>query len=267
MRNLTRLGLFSPFFILLFLLIAGPAPLAPAKQDRVDTTPAETDCFARHISEAMALNRQRFWPYARLTSWRSVLISSELIATEAIALLVAQRVDRKARMYQERGIPIACNDFAPMSLVVSFSAREPAPFPDLRDYDYFFTGPWITTLSQLADGQDYAGLEQKTNEVLQVFAKEPRFHCMSKHVLDSLRRLAHFAPDYLRMAAEKELPPPTELIQGMIHNHLQTLPIATHLDDDSRFIHAEGIPLICQDVPAIGLDPLPQYRDLFDRDH
>ncbi|HEX8452948.1 MAG TPA: hypothetical protein VF647_12680 [Longimicrobium sp.] len=89
----------------------------------------ESGCMARHLREAVRLNRERMPLYSELTGGRSRAISRRLIWAERFSMPVAWYVDWRARRFQRLGISVVCADFEPMDRTPAFRSRVDDPPP------------------------------------------------------------------------------------------------------------------------------------------
>jgi hypothetical protein len=79
----------------------------------------------------------------------------------------------------------------------------------------------------------------------------PQHFCMTRHVLESVRRSARLAPDHVVAAEKVGLKSPEEISRDFIRLQLKTLKRAYDLDRRAFPIQTRGIPILCQDVPRI----------------
>lgn len=70
-------------------------------------------------------------------------------------------------------------------------------------------------------------------------------------MLESIRPTASLAPLYKQAAKEKKVKSPGFVVQGFLRSHLEILTEATEIDYLAAPLQAEGLPIICQDVPHI----------------
>ena len=83
----------------------------------------------------------------------------------------------------------------------------------------------------------------------------PNFHCMVRHLLESMLRISNLAPIHEREATELGLPPTRDLSWTLVRMHTLVLTEAVEVDGLAAPLQAEGLPIICRDVPPI--PPLP----------
>lgn len=210
--------------------------------------------FRRHIAEAIRLNRQRMPRYARLTGGESVRISKKLIRLERLALPAAWWVDRRARRYQTRGVPIVHADFVEMDAVPAFrerAANEPSPAAAFRPPDARRVARRVRRAYRRGG---FHAAAHALAAALDDTRAYPDYGCMLRHLLESALRIARLAPIHARRAEAAGIEPPTSLSRRMLALHLLVLPSAVRLDRLAAPIQADGIPIIRRDVPAIETD-------------
>lgn len=207
--------------------------------------------FRAHLEEAIRLNRERLPLYARLTEGASVPLSRRLIRWERLALPVAWWVDRRARPWQARGVPVVSADFVSMDGVPEFrerAAEEPPPLSRFRPAD---ARRIRRELRAAYRGGGFPGVAEAARAELERLQGLPAYHCMLRHLLESVLRIATLAPEHAARAEAVGVRPPTELSRLLLWLHLSVLPEAAKLDARAAPIQARGIPILCQDVPPV----------------
>ncbi len=236
------------------LALGGASPARA--QDSVPKAHASR-CMERHLREAAALNQTRMPLYDSLSDGRSRGISRRLIWTERLAIPAAWWVDGRARPFQRAGIPIVCDDFVPMAHTPPFRARTdhpPQPLSAFVPADARRIRRDVRHALR-ADGFTAAGtvLERE----IRALAGMPEYHCMLRHLLESALRVSNEAPRHAAAARARGLrEDPAALSRAMLDLHLLVLGDAVRLDRRAAPLQAEGIPIVCQDVP-----PIPPITD------
>lgn len=237
-----------------------PEPGASMETDGVAGVPAPPDeeplraedahgCFTRHLREAITLNGRRADLYRAWSGGASVPVSRRLIRAEKAALAAAWYVDRRARGFQRAGIPIGCAEFVSMAMTPPLPAR---PVPPARSYS-----PRVdpdTLVDALVDGYAVGGfpaVERVADRGVRRLADEPEYHCMTRHLLESVRRIARLAPRHAAAAGEAGLPDTAPLSELLFRLHLAALPGGAGLDRQAGPVQQEGVPILCRDVPPI----------------
>lgn len=222
------------------------APVASARA-------APRTCFRNHLREAIGINKQRAPLYSALTNGRSDEISSELIAGERLAVFgsyLFYNFDQMAETFQKNGIGIVCDEFVSMNLVPGFQGRN-FERPHIANFKPF--DPLRIQLDLMK------ALQTDFNEVRDVASHyieeidsiEPRFNCMTKHLLASVARIAWLASEHIQAANRLRLDSPESLSRSMISSHFSMIKSAARLDELAAPIQADGVAIICQDVPPI----------------
>lgn len=206
----------------------------------------------RHLREAIELNRARMPLYDSLTAGRSRAVSRRLIWAERLALPAAWVIDRRARTWQAHGVPIVCAEFVPMSATPAFRARTDGPLPppfapvDARRIRRAVAGG-------LREG-GFPGASAALAAELARLNEAPAYHCMVRHLLESALRVSNLAPLHEAEARARGLPSTRRLSRTLLDLHLMILGEAARLDRRAAPLQAEGVPIVCRDVP-----PIPPY--------
>lgn len=212
--------------------------------------PAGGACLGRHLEEAIELNLERMPVYAAWSDRRSEPVSDRLIRQERGALAPAAWVDRRARRYQEAGVPIVCAEFVSMALTPPLPAS-PLP-PPAHAFEAAEPAEALRARLAAAYGADgFAGVAAAADAALERLAPQPPFHCMRRHLLESIWRIALLGPHHERTARERGLESPRALSETLLRMHLAMLPEAAELDIAAAPLQARGIPILCGDVPAL----------------
>lgn len=210
----------------------------------------------RHLREAAALNRERMPLYDSLSGGRSRAISRRLIWAERLAVPVAWYVDWRAREFQRAGIRIVCDDFVPMAHTPSFRARADDP-PPLSDFAPADARRIRRTVVRVLDRGGFPAASEALAAELRRLEDAPRFHCMLRHLLESALRISNGAPLFAAQAEDLGLrASPVELSRTLLDLHLSMLGEGARLDERAAPLQADGIPILCQDVP-----PIPPFSD------
>lgn len=202
--------------------------------------------FFKHVDDAYKINTERLPLYEKLSDGRSVKISKKLLFMEAVLIPIAKILDKKAIYFQEKGIPLFEKELVAMNL---------PPFQGRVENALQFIPLDISRLkkelkSSLENG-DYKSLSEKANEYLNILENEKAAHCLVRHFLESIRRSANYAPTHLENAMARELKSPEKLINFFIKLHILGMNNAEKIDQLAFELQAEGLPIICQDVPNI----------------
>ena len=212
----------------------------------------ETHCISRHIHEAIALNQERLPLYVAASAGRSRAISRALLNLEKVVFATLPLIENPAIKYQEQGVPLFCLDVVPMSHTPEFVEKVPLPLDEFVP----FNGLGLSlSLAQSAVMQNQEQLEERLSRALETLSQNKSFNCMTRHLLESILRSVRLTPVYRQMSAEKGLRDPSHLLRILINTQISALGLASHLDQQAAELNAEGIPVICNDLPHIETDP------------
>ncbi len=181
------------------------------------------DCFRTHIEEAIEINKARAPLYAASSGGRSRAISSKLIGLERTSLwgdTLVLGFDRKARPYNEAGVPILCAEMIPMAFAPAYVDRLPPPWPDIRSFSALDGAVLTRILRHELRNEGLQPMADLAERKLMELSAEPRFHCMSRHVLESLIRGARLAPGHDAQAERLGLASTAELSLSFVKAHL-----------------------------------------------
>ncbi len=208
------------------------------------------DCFQRHLRDAISLNQRRLATYSEWTGGASETVSRRLISAERAALLSAWYVDRRARRFQEAGLTIGCAEFASMSLTPPLGATPPpAPVSSPE------AGPDADSLSAALRRAYGAGgfdaVASVADRTLAELSVAPDYHCMVRHLVESVWRVATLAPLHAEAAEAAGLPATLPLSELLLRLHLAALAPGADLDRDAAPLQRAGVPILCRDVPPL----------------
>lgn len=211
--------------------------------------------FEAHLREAIALNAARAPQYAARTGGRSRAVSRRLIASERLLLPVARWFDERAARYHAAGVPLLDALFVPMDATPPYGATSPCRLPTA----YRPPDPWRLRAAVVrgfrADG--YAGAAGAVEKALERLDACPAVDGMTRHLLESLRRLCHLAPPSVAAARALGMASPGWLLGMLFWGHLAALGFAARLDARARPLQCAGVPIVVGDVPPIPPHPVP----------
>ena len=219
-------------------------------------TVPKASCFAEHLHEAMALNRARAEVYERLSDGESRSLSRRLIAGEVMSLFLAYPLEAWAAVFWRHDIPVLCRDFVSMTETPPVQTMLADRRPGLGEFHEIDTEA-IADRTRVAFARGgFAGAHAVLEAEIALLTTEPAFHCMARHILESAARVAWLAPQYDALAAERGLTlSPSSLSQVLLELHLESLRLARDLDGRAAPLAADGVTIICRDVPPIDTRP------------
>jgi hypothetical protein len=216
-------------------------------------------CMRRHIEDGRTINEERLPRYDALTHGASLPISQMLIGYETFSLPFADIVDSRAVPWQEQEICIACFEFVSMERTPRFRDTFPGGPPLLPDFHPQDAAEMDRGFRSALDEEGFPGLSAALAAKLRELAQAPKFHCMLRHILESMLRISNLAPLFQQMAEARGLPSPLELSAFLTDLHFLVLGQAVTADGMAAPIQADDVPILCQDVPNI--PPLPADID------
>ncbi len=219
---------------------------------------AAEHCMQEHLKEAIALNSERRGIYANLTEGKSVEVSDKLIGMEKTTLLMLKlpfwNFDKLLGSFEKYDLQPTCDTFISMKTVTTFDSQFPqgAPTENTALVD---TKKIRQTLAAAVETQNVSILKEKLHELHMQLNTEPRLNCMSRHVIESTLRIATLFPNWnSKIEDPKDKEKFEKIVYRLLKNHIFALKSAGQIDELSRPLQLAGVPIICQDVPAIGFE-------------
>lgn len=205
-------------------------------------SPAWAGCLIQHVREGIELNEQRKAHYAIMTDDASIEVSNLLISYEfnVIALMKLTNFEKRYEALQKQGVPFLCEEFHstvnPLSPVVQMSG------PELKNFDPLSASATRKVLKAFLAKKDLSGFHKRATTLIDQLSVEPRFNCMTRHILESMGRVAWLAIQDLRRRDAA-----LDLLSFMVWS----LYGAKQLDIKAAPLQAVGVPILCHDLPMI----------------
>lgn len=221
---------------------------------------ARAECLDEHLRGAIALNQLRAPQYAALSGGRSHEVSTRLVESEKRALIPAGLAMWGTRYWRKHGVPVLCSEFESMTLVGAPIHEASRERPSLEAYLAPDAKPLVTDLQVILDWElsspdatrvAWSAIEGRLQLELESISGELRFNCMYRHLVDSMIRTARQAPQLVRLARSKGLRSPEPWSIRLLKEHFQALSFSIELDRLAAPIQADGIPIVCNDVPPL----------------
>lgn len=231
--------------IALYLLIGSISSFAFAEE--------KNSCFKaidKHITEAIEHNKKASKQYALLSDGESKNLSSTLIAFERLSKLLVKKIETESRIYQEKGVPVLCDELADMKDVPEFKELLPK---ELRPVQ-FYKHDYKTLSKKLKDLIKEDRLEEAYQLIaidLNQLEAEPQQQCLGRHFLESIARTLKLAPKHRAEAEALGLPDPLDLIKKFVTLQRRGLSLTNYLDTQAFPLQKDGLLIFCQDVPSI----------------
>lgn len=213
------------------------------------------NCFRDHMKDAIKINTERMQRYADLSQGKSLEISEKLINFEKRLLFFSYtfaNYDYVSGRYEKYGVNITCDDYVSMSTVTVFNEFWPQGVPELSNYvDFNIKAAKKKLYKAYFDNEDLKPVLDEALELLKTIEKEPRFNCMVRHALESIARIAIMAPRQEEALSKVNLFGAMALAREMAYGHIFMLDNFHELDQMAAPLSAQGLPILCQDIPII----------------
>lgn len=208
---------------------------------------ARAEAFAHHVSTAFDINKERKELYSELTQGQSEKVSNRMLLMEASLLPIAKVMDIEASYFHKHNIPVLKIELMPMALgeFAGFTGFQATVFNSM-DINFL-----KTELGNILESENFEKLSQKADDYLNSMREEQGAHCMVRHFLESIRRTANYAPIHISHAEALGLKSPKSLIKRFISLHLTGMKKAEKIDSLAFEFQAQGLPIVCQDLPYI----------------
>ncbi len=215
----------------------------------VSASSPETNCFAHHIHESIVINTARKHFYSRLTKGHSDEVYNLLILTERLSLPMALVYDLRASGFQKKGVPVFCREFVSINATSTFDPSNiKIPTDKFVPFNY---GPVKAQLKKAIAVGDMDAVKRLSLDAVVELNKTPSYHCMVKHIFESVYRFAYFLPKQVEAARNAGLKSPSPLLIDGIKLHLLALLGSAQIDKKSAPIQAQGIPVLCAELPHL----------------
>ncbi|MBI4347533.1 MAG: hypothetical protein HY553_11805, partial [Elusimicrobia bacterium] len=210
-------------------------------------------CFDEHIREAIALNRERLPLYSKASGGESEAISRRLIDLENLSRVAAKWYDWRSDKFRKAGVRLLCDEFSPMSAAPAFTVGAvPPPPAGPAAWDPGAAGRELRGLIRDCEDPDcFARASRRAGELIAQAAPQHDYYCMTRHVLESIRRGCDLAPVHDAAARAKGLGSTYRISRGFVWTQTLVLGDALELDERARPLQERGIPILCGDLPPI----------------
>ncbi|MFT5861004.1 MAG: hypothetical protein ACI865_003122 [Flavobacteriaceae bacterium] len=211
--------------------------------------------FETHMTEARSVNRLRKKMYSKLTNGRSEVVSKTFIRNQYFAIPIAKFTDLLGRKFQKAGIPIIELDLVSMHEIEDFSASFATKAQPIELFKPINAWGIRKSLKRAFKTGGFNAVATLAQKEIDSISSIHTYHAMTRHMLESIVRMAKMADIYIQMAKEKKTKSTRALSRFMLTLHINALIGCRKLDVLAAPIQADGVPIIHQDVPAIS--PLP----------
>ena len=200
---------------------------------------AFASCLTEHLKEGIELNQKRKLIYYEMSAGSTDRISETLLSYE-YNLVYLLKITGFERQYSSLQFPFLCDEFRstanPLPPVYQYDR------PDLSQFKPISFFSLRKKLQNLIRNRELSAFHKTLDQEIQRLQKEPRFNCMTRHLLESMARVSWLALNDDRKTESA-------------FNLLKYMPIALfgskQLDVMSAEHQASGIPILCHDLPLI----------------
>lgn len=209
------------------------------------------DDFARHLRQAIGVNRALLPVYAQASGGQSRALSAALIRSEWFALPVAFAFDLWGNRWQARGVPVLAAEFQDMIL-----PPLPLRFPEGVDHTApkraFDPGPHRRAILGGVRAGDADAVMTAAGAALAELADQPHLWRMTRHLCESIRRFAGLWPLHNARARTLGLRgDPGRLSRAMIRLQAWSLSRAARYDRRCAPVQIAGVPFLFHDLPEL----------------
>ncbi len=220
------------------------------------------NCFRDHMKDAIKVNNERMQRYADLSQGKSLEISKKLISFEKRLLFFSYtfaNYDYVSERFVKYGVNITCDDYVSMSTVKVFNDFWPQGKPEPSNYvDFDIKAAKKKLYKAYFANEDLKPVLDETLVLLKGIEKEPRFNCMVRHALESIAQISIMAPKQEEALSKVNKTGAMALAREMAYGHIFMLDNFHELDQMAAPLSAQGLPILCQDIPIILKKLVPQ---------
>lgn len=215
------------------------------------TLPCHAGYFTDHVKESILINRDRKIIYSQMTAGKSDQAIKKLISVERMMLPFSMVYDHRASWFQKRGVPVFKDEFVPMIALPEYDTNAPAPASEIESV------PWKAyreELRILIKRKDREKLLSRSLEIIHQMETQKEYWCLTRHLVESVYRIAWFLPKRIEEARLKNIKSPENLIWDVIEFHLIGFRLFASIDLKAAPIQKSGVPMICSELPNLLID-------------
>lgn len=210
--------------------------------------------FYEHLADAIVINKARREHYSARTGGRTRRLSSYLIWFERATLPIAWNLDRRARPFIERGIPIVEADFVSMQKILppETPPRRGGVAPAEALGEVAAGLARLRALSKEAIPRDgYAEIAHASRALLddlaRIEARTDADFCMTRHFVESLGLASANAVGYSARSGGAV----NALARSFLRTQVLGLRFVLFFDRRTQPFLKEGVAIIKNDIPEI----------------
>jgi hypothetical protein len=203
-------------------------------------------CFEKHIWQSISINKELKTKYAQATQNKSDKILNQLIAGEKISLIVARKFDYDARIYHMKGIDLLCQEFKDLNNSADISSQ-----PSIEPIKPFSWKKHSRSLTLAIKSKDISKIQNAATEAIKEIEDQPNYYCFSRHMFESIYRIAYFMNHREEQSKKASLKSPKKMLLQILKLHQISLGFANHIDQLSAPIQENGIKILCNELPNL----------------
>lgn len=215
-----------------------------AHPDRAWISSHHGNCLTSHLREAVQVNSTRGKLYSRLTRGKTAPITEDLIFLDRMGIVLGQYFDSRSRKtLSHQGLPLLCEVIPPMLPVLKNPLQLQSSLP-LSQFVPFDVASASQSIHRAHQDSGLTHVQHVIQKLKSELASEPRFNCLSRqfiHSMDLLIEMARLSPS----------PEAESLAWDSIRASLIQLRLLAALDRRAAPFQAQGIPMICAEIPAL----------------
>lgn len=210
-------------------------------------------CFEAHIRESIEINKINKIPYAKIAGNSARQVLNTLIASEYLTLIPAAIFDNEAKPFQRKGMDLWCQEFIGMDQDQTDIVRNDAPTETFQKFNW---KPYSLEIKNSLKQNDVKLIRASSLKALKTLSLQPHFHCFTRHMMESIYRIAYFVEVREAEAKRLNILSPRKLMMDSIRTHLKSFSFAQYIDQLARPIQEKGIGILCNELPDL-LGDLP----------
>lgn len=206
---------------------------------------------SKHMLQALFLNKQRRSIYKNWSNGKSIPISDALILWETRLFFGALSADILTIPFRLLGVPLFDLEYVDMSFAAKLpNIPDQKNLPQEKDFLDLDIGSLIDQLLYvLAQGEQ--SLDEAVQQKIHEFEKEPRFNCLVRHFLESIRSFARHAPNHMRQCPSFLKLILKKILRLTLKVHIHELKRANEIDRMAQQLQQSGILILYWDIPPI----------------
>jgi hypothetical protein len=214
-------------------------------------------CFSGHVRESIQINKQRKDFYIQLLGKKSAPLFNRLIASEYFTLPLASFYDSRARYFHRHGMDLFCQEFVSMDATPDSTTDKMSP---LEDFQQFNWRSHVKKLKVALKQNNTTEAKIIAHSAIQELEGQPHYHCFTRHMFESIYRLAYFVDIRKEEALQLGIKSPEKLLISAIKAHLESFSFAELIDRMAMPWQQQGHPILCQELPNI-IQDLPPFTE------